>query len=227
MAIDTTNLLYIYDNAVVSWLQTLDFDDVVGESVIVKFQAMNKPYAKDTQEELNTVFLDDLPIITVNSFDPQPDTYRRQTGKFRKWDVVDIGGGVLEYKEFKHPKPFKLPYQIDIWTRFRGHMNQILQLLLNEFDTNLKYLTPTLGSIMKTKYMKLELTDVADNSDLEFDEEFQSVQFRKTLSLDADIWIFNDDFPDTTKRIETVISEFKDFVTSTTIEQNLEIEEDE
>jgi hypothetical protein len=227
MSVDTTNLIYIYDEAVVLWLKSLDFDSEVNESVTVKYQAMNKVFSRDVPEEVNTVYLEDLPVVVIGSFDPQLDLSRRQTGSFKKWDVVEENDQSVVYKEFDYPKPFKITYQIDIWTRYKSHMNQILQKLLLDFDANIKYLTPNLGNIMKTKYMKLELIDISDNSDLEFSTKFESTKFRKTISIDSDVWLFKDKYPNLIKRIQSIDTSFKDSNKNDTIEQNVVIEKDE
>lgn len=215
--ISETNILYVYDAAVLTFLQGLSFSSAVfgvgsADTVIVRYWALNKDFdSVDGPDRLHSKFTDNLPVVTLFGSDPEPDVGRRRIGVIRDW-YSEESGGVTRDKKFRLPKPYTLTYQIDLWSRYKAHMNQMLQELLYAFDdTNIKYLNVALPEPMRNKYLKLEIVGgVADNSDLEQEEAHKDPQFRKTLTVEADIWLYKDEFPTLTERVDTVSTTFAD-----------------
>ena len=215
MVVNKTNSLYIYDNTILTWLKSIDFTTAVygatpeGKAVVVRFQALNTVLTETVPERLNQKIIDDLPEITVVSADPQPDISRRGRAVIRKSALVTPeGGGEQEYRKFAYPLPYTLDYQVDIWTRLFAHQNQILYELLLEFDPEVMYLTTDLAEPFGSKWAKVNITDITDNSELEREEKDGYVQFRKTINLKVDIWLWQNKYPDLTKRIEQVRVDF-------------------
>lgn len=188
-----------------TWLQSLNFSTAVWEDslkeVPVQWAKKNPIFATNEKDAYNSKLLPTYPVVSLYSADPQPDINRRFSGVIYNFDTVGD-----QVKKVQYPAPYKVSYQIDILARELAHIKQMYMELLLEFDvaTNIKYLTAELPDPIKTTYMKLILTDVADNSDLEIDTTGQLQLYRKTVTVEANIWLFKDRFPTLINRIEQV-----------------------
>ncbi len=203
--IDLNNILYLYDKVLLEWLSSLDFKHAVfgpdatpSNEVAVYFQRTNLVYAEDSPEEMHTIRRDQLPRIVLSRLDPKFDEERFKYGTFHDWSYTETeqseepGGESIDHIKrvrFEHPKPFKMPYQIDIWAVYRGHVNQIYQLLLYNM-VPIKYLIAGLPNPMGNKYVRLNYDDISNNDEIEVPLE-KRTEFRKEIDFDANIWLFN------------------------------------
>lgn len=205
--ISTSTILYIYDNTILTWLRGLEFSkSVYGEGFISPSEVVSVTWGKKdpvfgspTPDTYLPNNLPTYPIVSLISDDPVPDVSRRFIGSIRGYDTIDE-----KLKKVRYPIPFKVPYQIDLLARNIGHIKQMYVELLMEFETNVKYLIVPLPDPIKSKYVKLTLLSITDNSDLELDNEGQMQLYRKTLNIEADIYLFKDTYPTLQERVGTV-----------------------
>lgn len=214
--ISTTTLFYIYDSAVLSWLQSLAFSAAVygsdfsspSEVVKVTWGKRDPVYADGVADTYAPDLLATYPIVSLTSQDPEPDVSRRFYGDIFKYDEITVDD-IVEVKKVRYPLPYKVTYQIDLIARNSAHIKQMYLPLLLEFETDTKYLTVNLPDPIKSKYLKLVITGINDNSDLELDDQGQLQLYRKTITLEANIWLYEDTYPNLIGRVEEFDIGFK------------------
>jgi len=67
----------------------------------------------------------------------------------------------------QHPLPYDIPYQLDIWTKFRDDANVLTELTLIKFPRRLRFLTVDFGKAWGSKRASLFAGQVVDNTMLE------------------------------------------------------------
>ena len=225
MGQDLNNIWRVYDKAVVDWIESYNFHEIVfglatNQLIEVRFAALNKQFSKGEANQSSKQFKVNLPDIAVTRISEDPDLTRNVRGAIREWypeDVSEGGPPDIRYKKLKAPKPYKLSYQIDFRSDKMWHLNQMTTEF--QFDLMPEYvLDVPLPEPYRTKYASVLLRGIT-NQDMPFEQaENESTVINKIFDITVDAWLFADKFPDLVKRVEKFYLDFKDMDTDTTLD---------
>ncbi len=197
--------LILYDQAILTWLSQNFSPLQVGRTTQLLMQTGRKAFVEVTTGRLTDNKIRTLPRISVQRLGSRNDPTRFNSNRVRRLGLRDPPRE-SEMLSGKYPAPSNITYQIDLWTRYVKEMNSWERFVLEEFAPSYIYLSIRPNDVWgdKTFFVYLE-GDVDDNSDLEPDERERQV--RKTITLEAQGWMFDDKFVSTkiVKAFETVI----------------------
>ena len=148
-----------YTKFIIDKMNTINIVDSEGKAVDVNafFANPERAIAK-IKEDRNLV----LPIISVSIDDVDEDTERRKTATnievTTMWDVKERRAKRVISKA---AKPVNLSFTINIWSKYREDLNQILETVLKMFNPSLDFKTK---HSTNTKAFIEQITDSSVNS---------------------------------------------------------------
>lgn len=208
MKLNRNNLLRVYDKAVVDWLKSLPlavavFGAGTAETILVRPNTSDKAFGEGYKIDANTQTQTDLPEIAVTRMSPSLDLARNVKGTIKTWSVNSTQGAITSYKKMEAPKPYTLPYQIDIRAESIPMMNQMLDIILYELSPQLVLDIP-LPDPFKTKYGTVNLQGVSiQPTPVELGEGEVSI-FTTSIDVAIDGWLYQDKIESLGLPIETV-----------------------
>mgnify|MGYP005814129243 CR=1 FL=1 len=193
--------LRVYDQALSDFVGGFSVED---RPTITIFASPDRPFAEvvqelsDHDEEFRSQMMESNLIASVARMDPVYNPKLR----------VDIPFGPVlanplnpqgDTVESEYPRPFILPYQIDLRSRSRTNCNLWAQWVMFKFNPYV-CLYPRFGELWGQKQVQLALNSIVDNSELEKGEEERWIRWTVTLRV-LNGWIFpiavdTDDMPD-------------------------------
>lgn len=128
------------------------------------FASPDQPYGKfNTEEALRSAFMK-TPVVSITRGDLTYDPRHRMDGLYYPIEVAR--GGEVSIVSL-YPRPYRIPYQLDLRTRTRRWANLWLQWIYFNFNP-IRILKIDFGYPWGVKKCDLELVSrVVDNSDLE------------------------------------------------------------
>jgi hypothetical protein len=153
------DVLRLYDSGVINWLRDpkvgihvkqrpvpvifatperafSEMADLLGKSQIPDWPELDKAMIKLTPEQLrDDPSLVPTPFVSVKRGSPAFRMDRSSTIAWRKVFTTQVGTVYFDSKQnyvirSKHPRPYDLPYQLDIWCRYREDLNSIMSQLM-------------------------------------------------------------------------------------------------
>jgi len=207
--INKHDFFYVYDKAVVDWVESYDFLDAINgtenqvvDKVNVYYRPSNKDFAEGKAIQMQTDMKDLLPRISVIrtgvTFTPE-----RSLGnnKVRRWDIINVEGE-NRHKQIIVPKAYNLSYQIDIQTKTDAHFLQLSSLILWDLDPDYA-IKVNHANAFKEKWAHIYLEGVTDNSELERSANEAEV-YRNTIDLTIEGWLFFDKFPESVAPVKVM-----------------------
>jgi hypothetical protein len=193
----TVNQLYLYDQAVRSWMESINSRTGVGTHLNVVIATPDRAFAtlermwkkKYTQERVEKLKLAPYPIASIarmaHRYDPT--RYRGRQTKFRR---VTYSEDLHTTYNVLYPRPWDFDYQIELSAKNAQTMS-LLTLWLMEQATEEVFLRINFTPLWKEWGVKLvagDIPDITDNSDLEPDEKQR--ELRTTVSMTLHGWLF-------------------------------------
>jgi len=187
--------ILLYDQAVVTWLNNTLPPLLEGRSTQILVSTARKAYAEVTTARLADNETLTTPRISLTRLDYVNDPMRFNSNRVRRlgWCSTPVNQSL---RNAKFPAPVTISYQVDLWTRFAKEMNLWVQQLMFDFAQQYIYLSTRPDSVWQDKLFIMFLEGgISDNSELEPGEGDRSI--RRTFTLRADGWIFDQSFLDT------------------------------
>lgn len=190
--------LRIYDQAVSDFVGGFA---VEGRSVLTMFASPDRPFAEviqkmsESDEEYRSQLMESNLIGSVARMDPQYNAKLRVNAPFGQILPTINGSEVLS----EYPRPYVIPYQLDLRSRSRTHANMWIQWVMFKFNPYF-CLYPNFGALWGTRQIQLQLNQTVDNSELETGEKERWIRWTVTLKI-LNAWIFpivtdTNDIPD-------------------------------
>lgn len=192
----------VYDEAVKKALTVKirpDVDDPNIELTLTPtFSGMSKEYAD--QDNLDATLpkskniKDDktvkLPAMSISRLGSEFDLTRWTKVGYRRLKWTEDGNRVLQSP---HPIPLETQYQLDLWTKYRNTMNQLVHRVMLKFIGREVWLPVNLGEGFNVKRFPLKVSfgGPQELSDLELDET-KDRTFRTAITFNAEIWFVGD-----------------------------------
>lgn len=183
----TLDLLKIYDIAVVSLLTE------GGGRLLVDGKPVVTVFATPERAQLGVLkklgLLDangrpkDLvpyPYISIARIDSMPDWNRRNTNYARH---IAYSDDLRRVAYARWPVPYNFFYQVDFWSRFRTHTNQVWQWIGLAFPTEIRILHIDFREPWGKKMVPLFIRDLRDVSELETEEDERVMRLSATFML--------------------------------------------
>lgn len=194
--------LRIYDQAVSDFVGSFS---VNGKDVVTIFATPDRPFAEvvrdigASDEDFRSQMMETNLICSVARMDPQYNPNLRVNVPFGKLLSTPItpGGDILASQ---YPRPYIIPYQLDLRSRNRTDANFWAQWIMFKFNPYW-CLYPDFGPLWGgPKQIQLILNQIVDNSELEKGEEERWIRWTVTLRI-LNAWIFpivddTNDIPD-------------------------------
>lgn len=192
----------VYDEAIQKALITKirpDIDDPNIEITLTPtFSGMSKEYAdqehidplapksKNIRDEKTVK----LPAMSISRLGSEFDLTRWTKVGYRMLKWTEDGNRVLQSA---HPIPLETQYQLDLWTKYRNTMNQLVHRVMLKFIGREVWLPVDLGEGFNIKRFPLKLSfgGPQELSDLELDET-KDRTFRMAITFNAEIWFVPD-----------------------------------
>lgn len=196
--------LRIYDQAVSDFVGGFS---VEGRDVVTIVATPDRPFAELVRElsnesdEFRSQMMESNLICSVTRMDPQYNPNLRVNvpfGKLLQNPINPPGGDVLSSQ---YPRPYIIPYQLDLRARSRTDANLWVQWIMFKFNPYW-CLYPDFGPLWGgSKQIQLQLAQTVDNSQLETGEEERWIRWTITIKI-LNAWIFplvddTNDIPDT------------------------------
>jgi hypothetical protein len=183
--------LRIYDEAISEFVGKFA---VEGKPVITIFATPDRPFAEVVQEisredeSFRSQMEESNLICSVGRMDPQYNPKLRVDSPFGKVlsAPVSTEGDVLTSE---YPRPYIIPYQLDLRSRSRTLANLWSQWIMFKFNPYV-CLYPNFGALWGgQKQIQLILNQIIDNSELETGESERWIRWTVTLRI-LNAWIF-------------------------------------
>ena len=209
MKLNRNNLLRAYDQAVVTWLKSLPFaTNVFGvgttETVQIRMGSTDKAFGEDIAIEANTQMNNLFPEIAVTRMNPSLDLSRNVRGVVNKWGVNKDGQGmVTSYKNMEVPKPYTIPYQIDLRADSIPMMNQMIDLVMYDLSPSLT-LSILFPEPFKPKYGTVFLQGITSQPSPMQLAEGEAPMITTTIDVAIEGWLYQDKIETLGLPIETV-----------------------
>ena len=192
----------VYDEAIQKALVTKirpDIDDPTIEITLTPlFSGMQKEYADqenlDPKLPKSRLIKDDktvkLPAMSISRQGSDFDLTRWTKVGYRRLKWTEDGNRVLQSP---HPIPLETQYQLDLWTKYRNTMNQLVHRVMLKFIGREVWLPVNLGEGFGIKRFPLKIAygGPQDLTDLELDET-KDRTFRTAITFNAEIWFVPD-----------------------------------
>lgn len=162
------------------------------------FSGMSKEYAD--QENIDPLapksknIKDDrtvkLPALSLSRLGSEFDLTRWTKVGYRRLKWTEDGNRVLQSP---HPIPLETQYQLDLWTKYRNTMNQLVHRVMLKFIGRELWLPVNLGEGFGIKRFPLKVSfgGPQELTDLELDET-RDRTFRQAITFNAEIWFVPD-----------------------------------
>ena len=193
--------LRIYDQAMADFIGTFAVEN---RPVVTVFSTPDRPFAEVVQEmsASSEVFRSQMHetnlIASVARMDPLYNPKLRVDSRFEElMRPYNLDGDVLASE---YPRPYIIPYQIDLRSRSRTDANLWMQWIQFKFNPYV-CLYPDFGNLWNNqKQIQLILQSIVDNSELEKGEEERWIRWTVVIRI-LNAWIFpiavdTDDIPD-------------------------------
>ena len=195
--------LRIYDQAVSDFVGGFN---VGGKDVVTIFATPDRPFAEvvkelsEADENFRSQMMETNLICSVSRMDPQYNPKLRVDipfGRLLQNPLNPPGGDVLASQ---YPRPYIIPYQLDLRSRTRTDANFWIQWIMFKFNPYW-CLYPDFGPLWGgPKQIQLILNQIVDNSELETGEAERWIRWTVTLRI-LNAWIFpivddTNDIPD-------------------------------
>lgn len=191
-----------YDEAVQKALTTKirpDIDDANIELTLTPlFSGMQKEYADqeniDPKLPKSKLIRDEktvkLPAMSLSRLGSEFDSTRWTKVGYRKLKWTEEGNRVLQSP---HPIPLETQYQLDLWTKYRNTMNQLVHRVMLKFIGREVWLPVNLGEGFGIKRFPLKVSfgGPQELTDLELDAT-KDRTFRMAITFNAEIWFVPD-----------------------------------
>lgn len=169
----------LYDNAVRDWVRSFVTE---GNPVETVFATPDRPFGRyKSMDEFRSVLMKQNIIVSVTRLDPVYNPALRIDTPIIPVAVARDRSSVLGSQ---YPRPYLLPYQVDLRARRRTAANLWLQWIY--FTMNPYHVFKIdFGSIWSIKNIHALLDSIVDNSDLETGENERFIRWTVTLHLIA------------------------------------------
>ncbi len=162
----------------------MEFASVVIDGVTIPriFATPERAFAR-MQEEIQKRNVDDIPLpfISVFRVGYTFDQSRWSDANFRNhWISTD---GHLGYQA-RYFRSYMIQYQIDVWCKYRSHLNDLMEQFLLKFDPAMAWIPIDYG-VEGTVITGVTLESVSSNSDLEPGENQDRV-LRESITLSTE-----------------------------------------
>lgn len=194
--------LRLYDDAVRSWVSSFL---VEGQAIDTTFASPDRPYGKFNNEEGLRVALMKNPVVSITRLDLVYDPRHRIDGP---WYPVAQLEGRRPIVVSQYPRPYRIPYQLDLRSRRRTVANLWLRWIYFKFNPfhvfKIDFHQPW-G--MKKIHAELQ-GRLVDNSDLEPGEKERWIRHTCTFEMIGFMFPSVDDLrtdlPDATGMLSTI-----------------------
>lgn len=167
---------------------------------VAKQLARQRGIDKVTDQDIKNV---PLPIVSINRLPPKFDPKRYQHCTLKN---LYYCAERQEWYKTKRPNPYDIQYQIDLWARNIGTMDDLMNQILSWFDSNYFYLKVEHPFPFGDRIVFTQLNDVADSSKLEDEKDQRAI--RRTISMTVSGWLC---FPaESHSIVEKVVTEVYD-----------------
>ena len=191
-----------YDEAVVKELTVDIYPDPDNEDIQLTlapvFSGMQREYASQTdihpeaepQANIKTDRTIKLPATALSRLGWEFDLTRWSRADYQKLKWTEDGNRVIQSP---HPIPFEILYQLDLWTKYRSTMNQLVHRIMVKFVNRELWLSINIGEPWGIKKVPLKLSfgGPQELSGLEQDE-LDDRTFRMAITMNLDAWLFPD-----------------------------------
>jgi hypothetical protein len=194
----------LYDIAVMEWVARL-LGPVLDtpEPLTVIFAPPDRAF---DESDDNIQERPELPRVSVFRTDYNYMPERAHSGTIRKLGLIAPDN--KEMRRARYPMPIGIPYQIDMWTRYKWQVQRYLNDVLWEFHPQVKQLLVYIDEVWQDKKVDLLLDGTSDTTDLEPGDQPRLV--RHTVSINAEAWLFDVQYT-AVKVVEELIIEIRDF----------------
>ena len=130
-----------------------------------------------------------LPAISLTQLDWQLDLIRWTRADFRKLKWTEDGNRVIQNNALL---PVRVMYQVDLWTNYRTHMNQLLRAVMTKFYTREVWLPVDLKGPWGVRNIALYMDEggPVNTTDLEPADKDRTIRMSMTFIFKA--WIIPD-----------------------------------
>jgi hypothetical protein len=187
--------LVLYDQAMITWVTNTLPPLIKDKTTQILISTPRRSYAEVTTGRLVDERTFKLPRIAVTRLQHSTDSTRFNSNNIRRlgWTNSRYQAAI---RNGKFPAPIIIPYQLDFWSIYVNEMNLWEQKVLFDFAPSYTYQTIRPDDVWGDKQYAVFLDGpIVDNSDLEPGEEGQR-EIRKTVTLNAHGWIFDQDLTD-------------------------------